>query len=124
MAGKVYIFIDESGDFNFSHRGTKYFTLSSITIERPFEFVSDLDTLKHNLFEEGHDIEYFHASEDAQPIVARRGIRQRSLHTQSGQQRLPIHRPTHWSRLADANPQRLYHRLLLQRVPQPMAGSH
>lgn len=68
MADVAYIFIDESGDFNFSPRGTKYFTLSSITTERPFKFVSELDTLKHNLIERGHDIEYFHASEESQPV--------------------------------------------------------
>ena len=68
MADTVYIFIDESGDFNFSPRGTKYFTLSSVMTERPFRFVSSLDTLKHDLIEGGQDIEYFHASEEAQPV--------------------------------------------------------
>lgn len=68
MANTAYIFIDESGDFNFSPHGTKYFTLSSITTTRPFTFVSKLDTLKHDLMERGHDIEYFHASEEAQPV--------------------------------------------------------
>lgn len=68
MARNAYIFIDESGDFNFSPRGTTYFTLSSITAMRPFTFVSKLDTLKHDLMERGHDIEYFHASEEAQPV--------------------------------------------------------
>lgn len=68
MAERAYIFIDESGDFNFSPRGTKYFSLTSVATRRPFEFVSSLDTLKNNLIEQGHDIEYFHASEDAQPV--------------------------------------------------------
>lgn len=68
MAGNAYIFIDESGDFNFSPLGTAYFTLSSITTTRPFAFVSKLDTLKHDLMEQGHNIEYFHASEEAQPV--------------------------------------------------------
>ena len=68
MADTAYIFIDESGDFNFSPLGTKYFTLSSITTERPFNFVSEFDTLKHDLMERGLDIEYFHASEEAQPV--------------------------------------------------------
>ena len=63
MANTAYIFIDESGDFNFSPVGSKYFTLTSIIATRPFTFVSKLDTLKHDLMDQGHIIEYFHASE-------------------------------------------------------------
>ena len=31
----LYIFLDESGDFNFSPRGTKYFTITAISLTIP-----------------------------------------------------------------------------------------
>ncbi|MCH9047255.1 MAG: DUF3800 domain-containing protein [SAR324 cluster bacterium] len=39
-----------------------------MTAVRPFNFTLKLDNLKHDLLEQGHDIEYFHASEEAQPV--------------------------------------------------------
>lgn len=64
----LYIFLDEGGNFDFSPSGTKYFTLTSLTKERPFYACKELGELKYNLIEGGMDIEYFHASEDRQPV--------------------------------------------------------
>lgn len=69
MSGKfLYVFLDEAGNFDFSPGGTKYFILSAISKERPFRAYQELTELKYNLIEGGRDIEYFHASEDAQAV--------------------------------------------------------
>jgi hypothetical protein len=58
--------LDEGGDLNFASTGTKYFTLSSVALQRPFRLLSHLSDLRFDLIEEGHGIEYFHASDDRQ----------------------------------------------------------
>lgn len=68
MARSLYIFLDEAGDFAFSERGTRYFIVGSITAERPFPVYPDLTELKYDLAEHGTDLEYFHASENAQAV--------------------------------------------------------
>ncbi|MDI6733202.1 MAG: DUF3800 domain-containing protein, partial [Planctomycetota bacterium] len=66
----LYVFIDEGGNLDFSPSGTKYFVLSSISWERPFDIYVDLTNLKYDLLEQASDveIEYFHASEDKQHV--------------------------------------------------------
>lgn len=64
----LYIFLDEGGNFDFSPKGTRFFTLTSITKARPFQIAPVLDHLKYDLIETGLDLEYFHASEDRQPV--------------------------------------------------------
>lgn len=38
----LYIFVDESGNFDFSEKGTRFLTLTCIITERPFGFYKDL----------------------------------------------------------------------------------
>ena len=64
----LYLFLDEAGNFDFSPGGTKYFILSAVSKERPFRAYQEMTELKYDLVENGKDIEYFHASEDAQAI--------------------------------------------------------
>lgn len=64
----LYIFLDESGNFDFSKNGTRYFTLTSLTKFRPFEAYKDLANLKYDLAELGTCLEYFHAAEDRQAV--------------------------------------------------------
>lgn len=65
----LYIFLDESGDFNFSPNGTKYFILTSVTKSRPFEAFKALHDLKYDLLQEKLEVEeYFHACEDKQRV--------------------------------------------------------
>jgi len=64
----LYIFLDEGGNFDFSPKGTRFFTLTAVTKERPFEAFKDLSNLKYDLVEQGVELEYFHASEDRQPV--------------------------------------------------------
>jgi hypothetical protein len=67
MVAPLYIFLDEGGNFDFSLKGTKYFTLTALTTRRPFLWESDLINTKYDLLEQGLNIEYFHATEDKQP---------------------------------------------------------
>jgi hypothetical protein len=64
----LYVFLDEAGNFDFSGRGSSFFTLSAYTRARPFPIIANLLDLKHDLWEQGLDLEYFHASEDRQLV--------------------------------------------------------
>ncbi|HEX8389868.1 MAG TPA: DUF3800 domain-containing protein [Candidatus Saccharimonadales bacterium] len=62
----VYVFLDESGNLDFSRKGTLYYVLAAVVTERPLEVSQRLQKLKYMMLETGSDIEYFHASEDLQ----------------------------------------------------------
>jgi hypothetical protein len=64
----LYVFLDEGGNLDFSHKGTKYFTLTALAKERPFEAYKQLCELKYDLVESAVNLEYFHASEDRQDV--------------------------------------------------------
>lgn len=64
----LYIFIDESGDFNFSSKGSDYFFLTAISTIQPDRERNALKTLKYDFLKSGQDIEYFHAAEDKQTV--------------------------------------------------------
>lgn len=61
----LYIFLDEGGNFDFSKNGSKYFTLTSLTMVRNWQnLYKKLDTEKYKLLEYGTDILGFHCCED------------------------------------------------------------
>lgn len=62
----LYIFLDESGNLDFSRGGTKHYVLAAITSINPLASSQDLQQLKYESLEQGIDAEYFHASEDKQ----------------------------------------------------------
>lgn len=70
----LYIFIDESGNFDFSSSGTKYFILTALSSITPFGVGCPLLNLRYALLPEyrcGMNMEkngYFHASEDIQSV--------------------------------------------------------
>lgn len=64
----LFIFLDEGGNFDFSNKGSEYFTLTSVATTRPFVFATPLIDLRCSLLESGLNLEYFHASEDKQAI--------------------------------------------------------
>ena len=70
----LYIFIDESGNFDFLPSGTKYFILTALSSVTPFSIGSPLLDLRYQLLPEyrcGANMEkngYFHASEDIQSV--------------------------------------------------------
>lgn len=60
----LYIFLDEGGNLDFSGSGTKYFTLTSARMVRPFLISHILIQLKYDLIEYGLDFEYFHCTKN------------------------------------------------------------
>ena len=68
MAGDFYIFLDESGNLDFSPTGTRYFVLTSVSTERPFPFSGALDDFKYDCLESGLNLQAFHCAEDRQHV--------------------------------------------------------
>lgn len=70
----LYLFIDESGNFDFSPNGTRFFVLTVLSTTNPFEIGSPLLKLRYDLLPNyacGPRMEehgYFHASEDIQEV--------------------------------------------------------
>ncbi len=64
----LYLFIDESGNFDFSPKGTKAFVLSAFVTFDPVHNREELVRLRYELLAGGHDHEHFHATEDSQHI--------------------------------------------------------
>lgn len=74
MGKTLYLFIDESGNFDFSQGGTKYFILTALSTTDPCSIGSPLLRLRYELlpsYSGGKALEengYFHASEDKQSV--------------------------------------------------------
>ena len=66
MTDTLYVFIDESGNFDFSPKGTRHFVMSAVCTTRPEESAKQLASLKYELLSEGVDISSFHATNDFQ----------------------------------------------------------
>ncbi len=64
----LFIFLDESGNLDFSTKGTKHYVLAAVSATQPITSSSHIQGLKYNLLLNGIDIEHFHASEDLQAI--------------------------------------------------------
>lgn len=65
---RLNIFIDESGGFDFSPRGSRHFILTAVsTLHCPELFAGFFD-LKHRIAATGLDLEEFHATEDRQAV--------------------------------------------------------
>ena len=62
----AYVFLDEGGNLDFSDSGTKYFTLTSVMMSRPFPIESALNELRFDILEANEQFDYFHAAEDRQ----------------------------------------------------------
>jgi Protein of unknown function (DUF3800) len=64
----LYIFLDESGNLDFSSNGSRFFQLTGVIQERPFEAHKLLCDLRYDLIEAGADVQRFHATEDKQEV--------------------------------------------------------
>lgn len=64
----LYVFIDESGNFDFSPKGTRTFVLSALATFDPSYRREELVGLRYELLAGGHDHEFFHATEDRQYV--------------------------------------------------------
>lgn len=64
----LYVFIDVSGNYDFSVTGTRYVILTSLLCTDINPGILELYALKHALIDQGVDIAYFHAAEDKQIV--------------------------------------------------------
>lgn len=64
----LYIFLDESGNFDFSVNGTKHFVIAAYSTTDPHQHSLALQKLKYDILQTGYDQECFHATEDRQSI--------------------------------------------------------
>ena len=71
MSRSTYIFLDESGNLDFSASGTRYFVLTSVSTRRPFAWFNALDDFKYDCLEYGLENEYFHCATDNRPVRAK-----------------------------------------------------
>lgn len=78
MAGKKkFIFIDESGTFDFKPERSRFFVLTAIVTENPFQGVAEMLQLRHELLvdpaysvgtNKKRDLSHFHCTEDPQAV--------------------------------------------------------
>jgi hypothetical protein len=68
MNDRVYLFLDESGNLDFSTSGTRYFVLTSVSMKRPFQINNALDDYKYDCIESGANIEHFHCYHDRKAV--------------------------------------------------------
>lgn len=71
MIDCTYIFLDESGNFDFGANGTRYFMLTSVSLNRPFSMTNALDFYRHECLEFGLDMESFHCANDNRYVRGR-----------------------------------------------------
>lgn len=60
----LFLYLDESGNFDFSQTGTSYFIMTCVASRRPFVACHDLMDYKYDCFEQGVTLKKFHACED------------------------------------------------------------
>lgn len=64
----LHVHLDESGDFNFSPRGTRFFVFTVAWTYDPLPLANDLTALRFNLLKQSLDLHRFHATSDRQAV--------------------------------------------------------
>lgn len=64
----LYVFLDESGNLDFSTKGTKNYVLAAVITANPLASSQELQDLKYDHLRNDVDTTYFHASEDKQTV--------------------------------------------------------
>lgn len=64
----IFIFVDESGNFDFAESGTRHFVMAAVIASAPLDSSRSLQALRYRLLAEGVDVPTFHASEDRQVV--------------------------------------------------------
>ena len=62
----LFVFVDESGNFDFSDKGTKHFVMAGVAALAPLHSAAEMQALRYQLLAEGIDVPSFHATEDKQ----------------------------------------------------------
>lgn len=71
MNNCLYVFVDESGNLDFTSKGTRHYVLAAVTAWSPLDSSSALQKLKYKLIALGNggdEYQCFHASEDRQGV--------------------------------------------------------
>ena len=68
QSNALYVFIDESGNFDFASSGTRHFVMAAVITASPLASAAVLHSLRYKLLAEGRDVSSFHATEDRQDI--------------------------------------------------------
>lgn len=63
-----FLFIDESGDFNFTDTGTKHFVMAGVLTKEPLKSAIPLQDLRYQLLAKGINQSSFHAAPDLQIV--------------------------------------------------------
>ena len=64
----LFVFLDESGNLDFSAKGTDYFIVTAVVTRDPVEIARHVSQLKYQLLAEGFSEVSLHAAENAQVI--------------------------------------------------------
>src|SRR5438046_1691573 len=65
----LYLFLDESGNFAFHPNGSRFFVLTSVATEHPFDAAKALHDLRYDVLQRDIEMgECFHAAEDKQEV--------------------------------------------------------
>jgi len=64
----LFVYVDESGNFDFTSRGTRHLVLGVFCTNQPVQNALELSTLKYETLAQGIDLANFHASEDLQQV--------------------------------------------------------
>jgi Protein of unknown function (DUF3800) len=64
----LFIFFDESGNFDFNPSGSRYWSLTALCTFHPLEGRETFHDLAYSLADDGRGQEYFHATEDRQNV--------------------------------------------------------
>lgn len=67
----LYLFFDESGNFDFSENGTSYFIMTCLVARRPFTVCHELMDAKYDIFEAGTRAKKFHATSDKDHVKSK-----------------------------------------------------
>ncbi|MCI8424576.1 MAG: DUF3800 domain-containing protein [Adlercreutzia sp.] len=67
----LYLFFDESGNFDFSRNGTPYFIMTCLATRRPFKACHDLLDARYDIFESGVYAKKFHATSDKNSVKSK-----------------------------------------------------
>jgi len=67
----LHIHLDESGEFDFTPRATKFFVFAAAWTYQPKLLAERLTTLRFRFLREGKNVSHFHASEDTPEVKAK-----------------------------------------------------
>lgn len=64
----LFVYVDESGNFDFTSGGTRHLVLTAFCTNRPVQNALELAAVKYGILAQGVDLSNFHASEDLQKV--------------------------------------------------------